>query len=107
MLKFLLPIAVIKTRSILLLGRELPPARYGRDMIDSMVKVDIEAITTDRINEAGRYEVEFDWACRRCGQITRGEHVESEHLISVVNLQCKRCGRPGFALMPMLEQEVS
>jgi len=75
-------------------------------MICSMVKVDIEAITIDRINEDGRYEVEFDWACPKCGGITIGEHVESEHLISVVNVQCKRCRRPGFAVMPMLEQEV-
>jgi predicted RNA-binding Zn-ribbon protein involved in translation (DUF1610 family) len=72
-----------------------------------MVRVDIEAITIDRINEKGQYEVEFDWACPKCGEITRGEHVESERLISVVNVQCKKCGRPGYAVMPMLEEEIS
>jgi hypothetical protein len=72
-----------------------------------MVRVDIEAITIDRINENGQYEVEFDWACAKCGKITRGEHVESVHLISVVTVECKKCGRPGYAVMPMLREEVS
>ena len=66
------------------------------------MKVDIERITIDRLNENGRYEVEFDWACPKCGQITTGEHVESEHLISAVDVQCMKCGRSGFAVMPML-----
>ena len=76
-------------------------------MICSMVKVDIEAITMDRINEDGQYEVEFDWACPKCGERTRREHVESVHLISVVNVECKKCGCPGYTVMPMLGEDVS
>jgi hypothetical protein len=71
-----------------------------------MVRVDIEAIAIDRINEKGQYEVEFDWACPKCEKTNRG-HVESEHVISVVNVTCKKCRRPGYLVMPMLEEEVS
>ena len=68
-----------------------------------MAKVDIERVTVDRINKKGRYEVQFDWVCP-CGAITSGEYAESAHLISVVDVQCKKCGRPGFAVLPVLEE---
>jgi hypothetical protein len=77
-------------------------SQYGRlaiMMIRPPVKVDLEAITIDRINANGRYEVLFDWACR-CGAITIGEHVETAHLISLVHIQCKNCGCACFATMP-------
>ena len=79
--------------------------RRGYDL--RMFKVDIESMTTDRINENGRYEVEFDWSCRKCGHITKGEHAESAHLISVVSVQCKKCRRASLAVMPMLREDIS
>ena len=64
------------------------------------MRVDIEAITIDCINKKGQYEVEFEWACPKCEKINR-EHVEKEHVISVVNVRCKKCRCPGYAVMPM------